>query len=67
MENTKEATISVMDPVQEFDTGPHPDKWTALLAFLDTSYKYAVKEKLLLTSYTPERARGKVRSWLGTR
>ena len=37
----------------EFDTSSHPNKWAALLVFLDTSYEYTVKKKLLLASYTP--------------
>ena len=37
----------------EFDATSHPDKWSGLLAFLETSYDHAVKEKLLLASYTP--------------
>ena len=37
----------------EFNKSPYPNKWDALLAFLDASYERAVQEKLLLASYTP--------------
>ena len=37
----------------EFDASTFPNKWAALLAFLDVAYERAVKEKLLLASYTP--------------
>lgn len=37
----------------DFDKSLHPDKWSAMLAFLDDAYEKAVQEKLLLASYTP--------------
>ena len=37
----------------EFDKKLHPDKWTALMEFLEDAYEKAVQEKLLLASYTP--------------
>ena len=37
----------------EFDSDKYDDKWTALLVFLDDAYEKAVKEKLLLASFTP--------------
>lgn len=43
----------------EFDVNSYSDKWAGLLAFLETSYDHAVKEKLLLASYTPINVDGK--------
>ena len=36
----------------DFDKTPFPNKWSALLAFLDNAYDKAVQEKLLVTSYS---------------
>ena len=37
----------------EFDKTSHPDKWSAIMQFLENSYEIAVQEKLLLASYIP--------------
>ena len=36
----------------EFDKSTYPDKWTALMEFLEDAYDKAVQEKLLLASYS---------------
>ena len=36
----------------DFDKSSYPNKWSALIAFLDDAYEKAVQEKLLVTSYS---------------
>ena len=41
----------------KLDKSAFPDKWSAVLDFLDSAYERAVQEKLLLASYTPASAK----------
>ena len=50
----------------DFDKTSFPDKWSALLSFLDDAYDKAVQEKLLVTSYSSSSGIKRVPPTVGT-